>query len=199
MGETGERRAAGGDERNTALRSIPALDDLGFTRPRAARWQLGGLLEKMERGKAPGKGKMISQPGKSFLDYIKSIGLDKNRAQEAQRIHKLPKPELEKALKANAKQEVLTSYAGLVKTARPYWFKAARKAKHEKIGATAKATKWLEREFGWTEMTATRFMNVAKMPLNETGSLRQAAGQCPAGAWSGARVRLARARGVFSR
>jgi hypothetical protein len=45
-----------------------------------ARWKLGLLLAKEERGKAPGKGKMISSVGKSFLLRIQGWGLGKNVA-----------------------------------------------------------------------------------------------------------------------
>jgi hypothetical protein len=47
MAEMGERVAIGGDGRNQyrgSLRGVTTLSDLGFTRPRAARWQLAGAL-----------------------------------------------------------------------------------------------------------------------------------------------------------
>jgi hypothetical protein len=46
MAETGERHSGHGDQKS-ALRPvtpIPDLANLGFTRPRAARWQLAGAL-----------------------------------------------------------------------------------------------------------------------------------------------------------
>jgi hypothetical protein len=42
-----------------------------------ARWKLGQLLTKEERGRAPGKGKMISTAAKSFLIRLKNWGARK--------------------------------------------------------------------------------------------------------------------------
>lgn len=54
-----------------------------------ARWRLGQLLSKMERGTGPGRGKKMSQSETSFRAYLKkTLKLDKARAQEAQRIGK---------------------------------------------------------------------------------------------------------------
>ena len=61
-----------------------------------ARWKLGGLLSKVERGAGrPSKNSDPTRP--NFQKYIKSIGLKKQSAQEAQRLGALPEPELEKA------------------------------------------------------------------------------------------------------
>jgi hypothetical protein len=45
-----------------------------------ACWKLGQLLAMIERGKAPGKGKMISVSTKSFLLRLKKLNLKKDRA-----------------------------------------------------------------------------------------------------------------------
>jgi hypothetical protein len=126
--------------KNSGLYTPDELREINEFRMRA-RYRLGALLAKVERGKAPGKDKMISQAGKSFLTYLKEIELDKNRAQEAQRIAIMPKDEFEKALVANHKAGVLNSVKGLVYAARKFWFKAARKAKHERINKAAAAAK----------------------------------------------------------
>jgi len=52
-----------------------------------ARWKLGQALAGMERGKAPGKGKMASTSLTAFLARIK---LTKQTAMAAQRIGTLP-------------------------------------------------------------------------------------------------------------
>ena len=56
-----------------------------------SRWRLGAALAKVERGNSPGRGGYKDFPaGKSFLVLIDKLGVDKNRAQEAQRIACLP-------------------------------------------------------------------------------------------------------------
>jgi MT-A70 len=126
--------------KNSGLYTPDELREINESRMRA-RYRLGGLLVKVERGAGPGRGKKISQAGKSFMEYLKEIELDKNRAQEAQRIATMPPKEFEKALVANHKAGVLNSVKGLVHAARSHWYKAARKAKHKKISAAAAATK----------------------------------------------------------
>ena len=52
-----------------------------------ARWKLGRLLAKVERDKGGRPLKNSSRAGKSFFAaYLKEIGLDKNRANECERI-----------------------------------------------------------------------------------------------------------------
>lgn len=101
-----------------------------------ARWRLGQLLSKMERGR-PGPKKDTSPKGTQFRKEIERIGLDKNVAQEAQRIAALPQDELEKALVRSHKAGVLNSYDRLVEWARPWWYKESRQKKHEAIAAVA--------------------------------------------------------------
>lgn len=101
-----------------------------------ARWRLGVLLAKMERHQ--GK-KTISPTGKKLMDELKRIGLDKNVAQEAQRIATLPPKELDAVLSRNHKAGVLNSYDSLIDWARPYWYKASRQKKHRDIAAAATA------------------------------------------------------------
>jgi hypothetical protein len=62
-----------------------------------SRWKLGRLLAKMARGAGPGRGKKISHPEKSFMRDLDRLGLNKDRAQEAQRIGTLPLDEKKKA------------------------------------------------------------------------------------------------------
>jgi hypothetical protein len=54
-----------------------------------ARWRLGRMLAKVERQQiiGPGRGnKTVSRAGTSFLAYLKHVGLNKNRANECERI-----------------------------------------------------------------------------------------------------------------
>ena len=61
-----------------------------------ARWKLGSLLAKVERGAGEPKSSRAGTIG--FRAYLREIGLGKNRALEAQRISALPPKELDKAL-----------------------------------------------------------------------------------------------------
>ena len=61
-----------------------------------ARWKLGRALAEVERGDpGPAGDKDAARP--YFKDYIKSLGLKKQSAQEAQRLGTLPEDELEAA------------------------------------------------------------------------------------------------------
>ncbi len=91
-----------------------------------ARWKLGQLLAKMERGTGPGRGKKKGGVRPSFMDYIKKIGLANTAAKEAQRISTLPPNELEKAFAEARKHDILNTYEDLIDRARPYWYKASR-------------------------------------------------------------------------
>jgi N6-adenosine-specific RNA methylase IME4 len=106
-----------------------------------ARRKLGALLATFERATGPGRGhtEKITDPQKSFMAFLREIGLDKMRASEAQRIAMMPEPDFEKALTANHKAGVLNSIAGLVRAARPWWYKAARQRAHATIIARAHA------------------------------------------------------------
>ena len=55
-----------------------------------ARAKLGRLLEKVERGTGPGRGKKNAQSGQSFLAYLRELGLERKRADEVQRIAAIP-------------------------------------------------------------------------------------------------------------
>jgi hypothetical protein len=55
-------------------------------------WKLGQLLAKVERGRAGRPVENSSRAGKNyFVDYLKDIGLNKNRANECERIAALSK------------------------------------------------------------------------------------------------------------
>jgi N6-adenosine-specific RNA methylase IME4 len=102
-----------------------------------ARWKLGLLLSRMERGKAPGKGKMLSQPGTSFRVYLKQLGLDKNRAQDAQRIACMPEKKLEQTISEHRSNGQLLRYDDLIRVSKEFWYKESRRARHKKISAKA--------------------------------------------------------------
>lgn len=101
-----------------------------------ARWKLGQALAKIE--KVPGP--KSSRGGNNYSTFLKALGLDKNRAQEAQRIGTLPRPELNKELASAKSNDVLTTFSRLIEVARPYWYKEQRKKRHKAIHAAAAVT-----------------------------------------------------------
>jgi hypothetical protein len=88
-----------------------------------ARWRLGKLLTKLERGR-PGRNRVRIAP---YMDYLKKIGLEKKRALEAQRIAALAEKQLDKELIKNRSLGNYTTFGGLLVVARPHWYKASRK------------------------------------------------------------------------
>jgi N6-adenosine-specific RNA methylase IME4 len=104
-----------------------------------ARWKLGQALKKVERDKGGRPGKNLSQAATGFRDFLKTIRLDKDDAQRAQRIGAMPKPELHKALAQFHETPDYASYSYLIKAARPYWYKENREQKHGDIKETAEA------------------------------------------------------------
>ena len=84
---------------------------------------------------ARGKGD-ISQAEK-YLDDLEQLGLDKNRAQEAQRIGTLPAGEKAKAYKEAKNDEILPTISMLIDVARPYWYKANRRRRRGAIADKA--------------------------------------------------------------
>ena len=54
------------------------------------RWKLGQLLAKVERQQGARTDKTSSRAGTKFRAYLKEIGLDKNRANESERIAAIP-------------------------------------------------------------------------------------------------------------
>jgi len=94
------------------------------------RWKLGRALAAVEREKA--------RPGKTALSgltpLLERLHLTRPTAMAAQRIGTLPEDELEKIFAEYRKLvDVLLHYEILLERARPYWYAASRKAKHEKI------------------------------------------------------------------
>ena len=65
-----------------------------------AVWKLGRLLAKVGRGKPGPAGKDTSRPGTYLKTFLAKLELNKNRAQERERIGAMPPGELEKALAA---------------------------------------------------------------------------------------------------
>ena len=106
-----------------------------------AVWKLGRLLAAIERKQTPGTGrghkgeKSMSRTGTSFRDFLAALDppLDKNRAQERQRIGAMPEKEAEKALAAVHKDGDLATIGGLLREARPFWYKASRQRRHRAI------------------------------------------------------------------
>jgi len=103
-----------------------------------ARWKLGQMLAATAKTKGGRPSNNSSQAGKSyFADLLKRLKLDKNRAQEAQRISCLPKLELEKTFQRARVLGELVTITWLVDEARPYWYKASRQQKHQNIAKAA--------------------------------------------------------------
>lgn len=105
-----------------------------------ARWKLGQLLAKMERSKGGRPKKtsdIVSEVSKG--DMLEDLGLNWKDAQRAQRLGTLPEKELDRAFAAARKQDVLCTLDGLIKLARPHWYKANREAKHREIEKSAKS------------------------------------------------------------
>jgi hypothetical protein len=65
------------------------------------------VLMEREKHAGPGRGhkgeKTVSRTGMSFWGYLKDIGLDKNRANEAERISAIPKEKLASCLFGDAR------------------------------------------------------------------------------------------------
>jgi N6-adenosine-specific RNA methylase IME4 len=104
------------------------LHEINEARMRA-RWRLGQMLAKVARQKG-GKGVRAAH---GLLETLKRLKLERSRAIEAQRIGCLPKIELERNFQKARKLGELVTITGLVDEARPYWYKANRKAKHVSI------------------------------------------------------------------
>lgn len=104
-----------------------------------ARWRLGQMLAAADKAQGQRTDKATSsQAGKKlFAALLKRLKLDKNRAQEAQRIGTMPKIELEKLFQRHRQIGELLTIAELIDAARPYWYKASRQGKHRKIAAEA--------------------------------------------------------------
>jgi N6-adenosine-specific RNA methylase IME4 len=99
-----------------------------------ARWRLGQMLAAL--GAKRGGSKYRAGTLKPLLIRLR---LDKKRAIEAQRISHLPKIELERIFQRARNLGEMVTIQWLVDDARPYWYKASRKAKHQDIAETAAA------------------------------------------------------------
>jgi N6-adenosine-specific RNA methylase IME4 len=105
-----------------------------------ARWKLGRMLAQMVRVQGqrndfvPPRDKVAG-----IRNELNRLGIDKNRATEAQRLGTLPLGEKAKAYQDARAAAELPTVSELVWLARPYWYQAQRKAKHQAIhdGAVA--------------------------------------------------------------
>jgi N6-adenosine-specific RNA methylase IME4 len=117
--------------RQSGLYSTAEIRPVNELRMRG-RHKLGRALSKIERRRGGSK----SRAG-ILNELLASISLDKNRAQEAQRIGAMPDPVLDRALAAAHQQDILNTFLALLEWARPYWQKEARQTKHRTIVANA--------------------------------------------------------------
>lgn len=102
-----------------------------------ARWKLGQLLAKIERrqlsGLKRGKFPLSRAETTGFRAYLREIGLDKNRANEAERISAIPKDKLAKAFEETRDQDILNTVEGMFVFARPFWKIKHRSKRHRAI------------------------------------------------------------------
>lgn len=109
-----------------------------------ARWKLGQLLAKVERRvgrpseNCPGSGQ--------FRAYLTDIGLNKNRANECQRISAIPEAKLRRAFEETAQEGVLNTIDSMFLFARPFWKIKERVRRHRAIRDAAEAVAALEPE-----------------------------------------------------
>jgi N6-adenosine-specific RNA methylase IME4 len=124
--------------RAAGLWTLDQIRPVNETRMRA-RWKLGRLLAAVERGKpGPASPEDVSAGLKQlFGDLLKTLGLDHQTANEAERIGMLPEDDLEKALAEARANDSLTSFNYLITVGRPYWYKASRQKRHQTIAAAA--------------------------------------------------------------
>ena len=107
-----------------------------------ARWKLGRLLATVEReqtaGLMHGDEAPLSRPGTTgFRAYLAEIGLNKNRANECERIGAIPEDKLGNAFQEAAKERALNSVKSMFKFAQPFWKIEVRKTRHRKIQEAA--------------------------------------------------------------
>ena len=74
-----------------------------------------------------------------FRAYLKQLGLNKNRANECQRISAIPADKLPKAFAETAREGVLNTVPSMFLFARPFWKTKERHRRHDVIKAAAKA------------------------------------------------------------
>ena len=109
-----------------------------------ARWKLGQLSAKVERRvgrpseNCPGSGQ--------FRAYLTDIGLNKNRANECQRISAIPEAKLRRAFEETAQEGVLNTIDSMFLFARPFWKIKERVRRHRAIRDAAEAVAALEPE-----------------------------------------------------
>jgi len=125
--------------RQSGLYQVEEIRPVNETKMRA-RWKLGRLLRVAKRGHAGRPGKNEFRGG-TYLSMITDLGMVKSRALEAERIGDLPVEQLERAFADSkaAEPPILTTYGELVERARPYWYAAQRKERHQTIAAEAVA------------------------------------------------------------
>lgn len=99
-----------------------------------ARWKLGQLLAQIERRQGA---RSTSSRAGTKLNYLREIGLNKNRANECERISAIPEPKLEKAFEETAREGVLNTIESMFLFARPFWKIKVRTIRHRKIKAAA--------------------------------------------------------------
>jgi N6-adenosine-specific RNA methylase IME4 len=126
--------------RKAGLYSIEQIRPVNELRMRA-RWRLGGALASVERVQGERTDLTLSGgPTKlptGFRAFLNTIGLKPDTAVEAQRIGTLPEGELDRAIVEAHRANILCTFDALIDRARPWWYQASRKKRHQTIAANA--------------------------------------------------------------
>jgi hypothetical protein len=90
-----------------------------------------------ERHAGPGRGhtgeKTLSRAETGFRAYLTQIGLQKDRANECERIAAIPESKLKKAFEERAREGVLNTIQSMFLFARPFWKVKVRSTRHRAI------------------------------------------------------------------
>lgn len=142
-----EAMCAAGYRNNTE--AIRPVNEVKFE----ARWRLGQLLAEVERqkvGGGRGGALTVSRAGTSYRSLLADLGLNKNRANECERIAAIPAYEkLRKAFEEAQKAGVLNTVESMFMFARPFWKIKVRSRRHRAIKeAAAQRDETIPNKFG---------------------------------------------------
>jgi N6-adenosine-specific RNA methylase IME4 len=128
-----EAMGAAGYRKNTAV--MRPINEARFE----ARWKLGQLLDELQNKKPGARTDLtLSRVGTGFRAYLREIGLDKNRANECERIGAIkPRDKLLKAFSETEREGVLNTVDSMFDFARPFWKIKRRSQRHRKIKQAA--------------------------------------------------------------
>ena len=105
--------------------------ELRLARSRSLASRRGAGADRARTG--PGRGKKVVGSPTSFRALLAEIGLKPDAAVEAQRVACLPFKDFEKFCNGARRSGDVPTFDELIRYARPYWYQASRRAKHEAI------------------------------------------------------------------